>query len=398
MSVTAQLPARSLRGAGIEALVNLLQQQHRQKYDLVVPASALRMLYGSLIVGGQEPVIDEAGVTDVNGAYRPTPTVDAQLGELFKIPVRYLRRLREEHVGLYDENVNEWAYRESELDSPRRVLVRMLYGQDPDHAGTNGIVRAVLSDRYGVRDNLDTVLSVLDGMREAGLGAQHIHGADLSDDRLYLRVHAPELAVNAHGLSQGYRSPFTGQSAAEMPVVYAGIVVENSETGGGALKVTPEITQKVCMNGMKINTAALRRIHLGTKLDEGQIVWSAATRDAANELTKQQVKDAVASFMTVEFVESTVAELERVAGVEVEDPTKTIEVVAKKMSYSDAEARGILSHFMASVEPTPEHGLRYTAGHVMHAVTSWSQQIDDVDRANEVGGSGVEAMLVAAGR
>ena len=69
----------------------------------------------------------------------------------------------------------------------------------------------------------------------------------------------------------------------------------------------------------------------------------------------------------------------------------------KKLGYTEDVAKGILQHFMASVVPG-ESGLQYTAGHVMHAVTSYAQEIEDPALSNEVGGSGVEAMLVAAGR
>ncbi|URM86493.1 hypothetical protein PBI_HILLTOPFARM_51 [Mycobacterium phage Hilltopfarm] len=391
------VPTRTLRGAGIEQLVNLLQLQHRHKIDVVVPVTTLAMRNGLLQFPMLDPVVDAEGVTNVAGQYLRTDTVDQQLASLFDIPVRYVRTLAAEYTELLDTNINMWAEKEADRNKPRRVLVRMLYGEDPDAPGTSGLVRAILSDRYGIRDNLDTVISVLDGMREGGLGADNIRGADLTDDRLWLRVHAPELSTHAGNLARGYRSPFNGKTAEELPLIHAGIVVENSETGGGALKVTPELIMQVCNNGMKINTAAMRRVHLGTKLEEGQIAWSADTVDAANELTKHQIKDAVKSFMTVEFVESTVAKLNEAAGVEVEDPTKTVEVVAKKLSYSDDVAKGILGHFMASVAPT-EEGLKYTAGHVMHAVTSYAQVIDNVDKANEVGATGVEAMLIAAGR
>lgn len=392
MSTLAPVPTRTLRGANIVDLIALLQQQHRQKLDVVIPAAALRSVDGMIALAGIDPVIDDNGVTDLSGLYRITASADGQLAGLFDIPVKYIRKLRAEHLDLFDANINGWADR-----SERKILVRALYGSDPAHPLTNGMIRAFLSDSYGVRDNLDFALAVLDGMREGGLGADNIRGADLSDDRLWLRVHAPEMAVAAPELTKDYRSPFTGAVGAENPLIHAGIIAENSETGGGALKVTPELIMQVCNNGMKINTAAMRKIHLGTKLDEGQITWSADTVDAGNELVKLQVRDAVKAFLTPSFVEETVRELEKASGAEVEDPTATVTVVAKKLGYTDDVAKGILQHFMASVVPSSE-GLVYTAGHVMHAVTSYAQEITDPALSNEVGGSGVEAMLVAAGR
>ena len=242
--------------------------------------------------------------------------------------------MRAEHVRLLDTNVNEWAARGvirkgGVRDPHARVLVRTLFGSDPEHPESTGIVRAILSDRYGVRDNLDTVLAVLNGMREAGLGATNIRGADLSDDKLYLRVEAPEFHVKAEKFLEGYRSPFKGTGhggeAAENPyIVHAGILVQNSETGGGAFSITPELRIRICDNGMTINADAMRKVHLGGKLDEGQIQWSAKTHDAANELTKQQVRDAVSSFLNTSYVEQAVAKLEDPRGVEIEDAPKVV--------------------------------------------------------------------------
>lgn len=386
------LPQRTLRRGDLASLVELLQHQHAHKADLVVPMSRIHFEHGELILDGFEPHIDEKGVTEVNGAFRMTGLADAQLGNVLDIPTKYVRKLRGQHVELLDTNFNELAIM---ADPNKKVLVRTLYGADPLYPDTNGIVRAVLSDKYGIRDNLDTVLALLEGMRAAGLNEAHIRSCDLTDDRLYLRVTAPEYGVQAEKLLENYRSPFQGTGhggeAAENPkLVYAGLLVTNSETGGGALTITPELRVLVCDNGMTINTDAMRKVHLGRKLDEGQIEWSADTIDASNELVKQQVKDAVTSFMNVEYVARTVAKLEQASAVPLEDAQGAIEAVGKKLAYSQDEMKGILDHFIK--------GGQLTAGGVMHAVTSYAQVIEDVDRSNDFAATGVEAMLAAARR
>jgi hypothetical protein len=386
------VPARTLRNANVGDLITLLEQQHRQKVDVVMPVSDVRFTSGNLVISDQAPDINDEGVTDFNGTYRMTDRSDSQLGDVLDIPTRYVRKLRAQHVELMDTNVNELA---RVHDPAKKVLVRMLSGSDPMYPGTHGIVRAVLSDRYGIRDNLDTVLALLDGMRAAGLGAQHIRGADLSDERLYLRVTAPELEVVAPKLLEGYRSPWAGtahggEAANTLPVVYAGMLVTNSETGGGALAITPELRIRICDNGLIINADAMRKIHLGKKLDDGKVNWSADTIDAANDLIKKQVRDAVASFMNVDYVKTVIEKLEETSGTPLTAPADVIEVVAKKLSYSQDEQRGILDHFIK--------GGQMTAGGVMQAVTSYAQLIADVDRSNEFAATGVDAMLVAAGR
>jgi hypothetical protein len=94
------------------------------------------------------------------------------------IPVAYLRRLREEHLALYDANVNGW------LDHApgRRLLVRTLRGEDGD-----GIARAVLSERYRFVDNLDVLLAVLDGIRSAGADVE-VRRCDLTEHRMYVQI------------------------------------------------------------------------------------------------------------------------------------------------------------------------------------------------------------------
>ncbi|CPR78943.1 hypothetical protein [Mycobacteroides abscessus] len=388
----APIPARTLRNADLPSLIALLQQQHAQKVDIVMPIQRMRFGSGYLQLTGHEPQIDENGVTDINGAYQLTQLADAQLGSTLDIPVKYVRKLRTECVSLLDTNYETLAAKQ---DPKRQVLVRMLTGSDPERPGTSGIIRAVLSDRYGIRDNLDTVMAMLEGMQAAGLDGRHIRNADLTDDRLYLRITAPEFGVQAEKLLKDYRSPFQGSGyggeAAENPkLVYAGLLITNSETGGGAFTITPELRVKVCDNGMTINADALRKIHLGRKLDEGAVTWSAQTIDAANELVKQQMRDAVAAYMTTEYVAKTVAKLEETSDVELDNPQQTIEVVGKKLAYSGNEMSGILAHFIK--------GGQLTAGGIMHAVTSYAQEIEDVDRSNEFAATGVDAMLVAAGR
>jgi hypothetical protein len=392
------LPPRTARKlADPSDLISLLQLQHRHKVDLVAPLSALRYNGGAIELGGLDAVIDDAGVTDVNGLYLPTENAESQLGIMLGIPGRYLQKLRSgkqlsqydraggPHVGLLDANVNSLA----PLVHGKNVLIRTLYGSNPEQPGTSGIVRGILSDRFGIRDNLDVGLAVLDGMREAGLGADNFVGADLTDNRMWLRIHAPEIFVAAPELLRGYRDPRTGRSSREVgDVVFAGVVVENSETGLGRVKVTPEITVLACTNGMTLKKHAFGQVHVGGRLDEGSVVWSEDTRNTDMELTKKMVRDAIGQFMTRDFVERVVAEITAKAGAEISDPAATIEVVSKKLAYTESESASILAAFI--------RGGQTTAGGVLQAVTYAAQDVEDPERSNDLAASGIEAMELAA--
>jgi hypothetical protein len=82
------------------------------------------------------------------------------------IPVGYLRRLREEHLSLYDANVNGWLERQP----GRQLLLRTLRGQDAESVG---VARAVLSERYGLHPPAHRHVVDLD----TPLGQQLLHVA-----------------------------------------------------------------------------------------------------------------------------------------------------------------------------------------------------------------------------
>jgi hypothetical protein len=195
-------------GLDVNQIVGLLQDQQAHKIDLVAPVGALSFLGGNLVIDGRAPELTEDGFYDVNGLYRPIGGVDSQVSTVFDIPKKYMDKLRAEDVSLLDHNLNELIKMVAAKRPEQKHLVRLLWGEDENFPGSSGIVRALLSDRYAIYDNLDTLLAVLDGLRGAGLGIEHIKSIDLSDNRLYLSVRAPEISAMAPELLKGYRSPW----------------------------------------------------------------------------------------------------------------------------------------------------------------------------------------------
>ena len=140
------------------------------------------------------------------------------------------------------------------------------------------MARAFLSDGYKFIDSLDVLMAVLDGVRQSGAPVQ-VDGCDLTERRMYLPVVCEQVRALAPALLTGYRSPFTGASGADNPVVFAGFVIANRETGCGAFSLTPRLVVQVCRNGMTITRDAMRVVHLGERLDQGVVSWSDNTRD-----------------------------------------------------------------------------------------------------------------------
>ena len=385
------------RNATLADLASLLTEQQARKIDVVAPASKLRSERGQLVIEGAAPIIEDDGVTDPNGRYAPTRVADEGIAHKLGIPLPYVRTLRESRGDLFDANVNGWLHgwepgpeigigaslTDAVKPDPRSFLVRCFRGDD----GQPGIARAFLSDSYKVIDNLDALTAALDGIRQSG-AAIEIDGCDLTDRRMYVRVRAPEVQALAPALLERYRSPFSGASGADNPTVFAGLVLSNSETGGGAFTIVPRLTVQVCSNGMTINRDAVRAIHLGEKLDEGVIRWSEDTQRKNLELITAKARDAVSTFLDVEYMERVIRRLEETAGTPVSDAPAVVEAVAKKLSFSKEQTAGVLDHFIK--------GADLTAGGVMHAVTSFAQTITDADVAADFEAAGVRAMELAA--
>ncbi|MGW3353277.1 DUF932 domain-containing protein [Nonomuraea rubra] len=371
--------ALTTRNADLEELSTLLREQRARAYDVVLGADQIRSAGARLQIIGTPPLLTEDGVTTTSGrSFLPTGVCDAGLSGKLGIPQQYLRRLRAEKAELYDANVNGWLEHAPE----RRFLLRTLLPSSGD-----GVARAFLSDSYRIIDNLDVLLAALDGIRKAGLEVQ-IAGCDLTERRMYVRVVCEDIAALAPELLAGYRSPFTGASGADYPVVFAGFVISNSETGCGAFTITPRLVVEVCRNGMTIAADALRHIHLGARMEEGVVRWSADTEQKNLELVTAQARDAVQTFLATDYIKAKIAELTRLAGTPISDPAKTVELVTKKLSYTEQQASDILAHFIK--------GGDLSAGGVMHAVTSVAQLQPSGDVAHDMESHAVRVLQLAA--
>ncbi|MFI6782639.1 DUF932 domain-containing protein [Micromonospora sp. NPDC050276] len=250
-------------------------------------------------------------------------------------------------------------------------------------------MRAVLSDRYHRIDNLDVLFAALDGIRRANVRVQFA-GCDLTDRRMYLRVYSPQVQVAAPRLLARYRSPFDGRAGAELPIVSAGFLISNSETGAGAFSIAPWVRFEVCRNGMVIRRNALRRTHIGSRMtgSDGVVTASEATTRRTLDLITSRTTDAVTAFLDADYIAEVLRELDTAAGTPITDPNTTLKIVGQRLRYSEDQQRDILAHFVAGADPT--------AGGVMHAVTSVAQTLSDADAAHGLEATAVQALHLAA--
>lgn len=380
------------RHATLADLANLLTEQQARKVDMVVPSTQMGARDGVLTVRGADALLGPDGVTTVDGRYLPTEMCQEGIATKLNIPPSYLKRLFLDRPDLYDLTVNGWLHGSKpkrHVDGTttqrfpaddRKFLVR---GFRPDSGEDLGVARAFLSDSYRVMDNLDALTAALDGIKEAGVEVEFA-GCDLSERRMTVKVVAPAVQALAPGLLKNYRSPFSGKNGTDCPTVFAGFILSNSETGGGAFTLIPRLTVEVCSNGMVVSKDAMRAVHLGGKMDEGLIRWSDETQQKTVELIRLKTRDAVATFLDVDYMEKVIARVEKQATKEVTDGAAAIEFISKKSAFTQAEQAGILSHFV--------RGGQMTVGGVFNSVTAMAQTVTDADRAYEMEMAGLKVL------
>ena len=326
------------------SLVNLAQELERQlhsKKDLIVPSTLVRHATDDL--GKTRLVIEEA---EVPVHYGVTPLARRQLADKLKIPFAYFERMREEQQALLDRNVNTWLQR----DEDRRML-RTLDGQ----------VRAVLSDRYRRLDNFDLAESVLPILQQ--LPEVRFESVELTETKMYLKCITPRLKYEM----------------APGDVVQAGVVISNSEVGQGTLSVQPLLFRLVCSNGLIAADRSLRKTHVGRALgteDERIQVYQDDTLRADDKAFFLKVRDVVQAAVSEATFRQTAQKMQKTLNIPlVGDPVKTVEVLAQRYALNDSERAGVLRHLITEGQLSG-YGL-------VNAVTHYSQEVEDYDRATE---------------
>lgn len=372
----------STRNATLGDLRDILVEQQGRKVDLIAPADKFRAADGMIIVSGSDPILTEDGVLVSDGVYRPTEVFDEGAASKLGIPPGYLKRLRAERPDLYDANINGWLHGGEGADpDTRKFLLRMFRGDG------DGVARAFLSDRFAIIDHLDVLMAAMQGIRQAGVEVR-IKGCDLTDRRMYVKVEAPEVQAYAPEILRGYRSPFSGATGVENPMVFAGLVLSNSETGGGAMSIAPRVTFEVCSNGMTVTKDAVRAVHLGGKNEEGVINWSQDTQAKTLALITAKTRDAVATFLDVDYMRRMLDGLAEASQVTLRKPDEVVRSVTKRLAFSQEAQDAVFDMFI--------QGGQITAGGVMQAVTAAAQVVGNADEAAEMEASAVRALEFAA--
>lgn len=328
-------------GKSLSELASELDRQLHSKKDLVVSSSKVRVTTSDQRISTLHVESSES-----DSSYGITSLARRQLAEKLGIPFTYFERMRLEQPRLLDDNVNTWLKSQDD-----RRLLRTL----------DGDVRAVLSDRYRRLDNFDLADSVLPILDQ--LPGVRFESLELTDKKMYIKAVTSKLNFEV----------------APGDVVQGGIVISNSEVGLGSLEVQPLIYRLVCRNGLIVQDRGLRKTHVGRSIGQDVEVVQMFQQDTLRADDKaffMKVRDVVAATVSETLFQTLAQRMQQTMGIVLRaDPVKTVELLAQRYTLNESERTGVLRHLI--------QGGTLSGYGLVNAVTHYSQEIDDYDRATE---------------
>jgi hypothetical protein len=343
-------------GITTQVLAERVNATINSRKDYITGANALRFLHD------EEQNTLKAEIQG-HGEYAMTDLFGTQVGQHLSIPAAYYKRLGVEDKHLLAYNVN----RLNSKDTSTR-LVRTL---DNGHR----IARAYLSNAYRPLDNEQVLQQVLPalGMIE-GL---EFMDCELTENRMYLKAVTPRIAGE---IKKG-------------DVVQAGVMISNSEVGGGALNISLLVFRLVCLNGMILPDGKFRAMHLGKRVqagDEAYELLTDETKRADDKVLLMKARDVAQGIFTQENFDKILGRMRASTEQQMKTkrPDRAVEVLAKSVGFNGEEQISVLQHLL--------QGGDLSRWGFANAVTRMAQDVPGYDRSVQLEALGARVMELPA--
>jgi hypothetical protein len=247
-------------------------------------------------------------------------------------------------------------------------------------------VRAFLSNRYRPLDNFDMLDAVLPHINKENIT---IESCDVTESKMYIKAVDNNVAfelprdpkVTAYKWGEGHHA---------VDVVKPAITLGNSEVGLSSVFCIPGIWTQQCTNLATFKSNAIRKYHVGrdTRGSEEYDHYGIYS-DKSNRLSDAAVWSKMADLVDASLggkvfdiiVEKLKASREREITGSVE---KAMDCFAEKFKVNVEERSGILTHLIK--------GGNLSAYGLHSAVTRYSQDVTDYDRASELEQTGADVI------
>jgi hypothetical protein len=331
-------------GMTIQEMGAEVLRQSNAKADYIVDTRRLEMVTsgGAVVMR----MIDDNG-SDMIEPLDIRPIAHKQIKDYLKIPAAYYDRMLDGYPDLLTHNVNSWFRRE-----PAQRMLRTL----------DGSARAFRSNSYRRIDNLEILQAVLPIIGK--IPDARFESCQITESRMYIKVINPRLQTE---VSVG-------------DVVQAGVMISNSEVGEGSVSIQPLILRLVCMNGMVVNDAGIRRRHVGraNATDENFLLYSDRTLAAEDHAFMLKIQDTVEAAVDEARFGQVVGLMRDAAQARITttDIPAVVKLASKDFKLTEGEGEGVLNRFVED--------RNYTLYGLANAVTRFSQDVDSYDRATEL--------------
>jgi hypothetical protein len=377
-----------------DSLANVVKELERQKaskFDFVVDPRQLDVTVreddGVILLGAN---CAQAGEFFPDGpvpigydaigqlGHRVVPTKKGGSADM-GIPTRYLRSLIAQHPDIAASLLTQSLHATS-----KRRLIRCLDGR----------VRAVLSSRYRILDNLDFAFAALDAARKHDGEVIECHLTDrafklkMTTQTVWDQLHTtresgPSSSWYAGALgNQTHLNRVAARRWDDLPggpnQVNPLCIARNSETGHGGAEVIEGFLEGICFNLAVVMTVASHR-HVGSDMSSGLLTDE--TLGAMTQALRLEIRDYVTSAFDKDRFTALVEKLNQASATEIKAPSVAIDNVIKLTELPESYRDDLLTYFIRDYEPT--------VGGLASAVTRYAQDVtspDAADRLEEAGG------------
>lgn len=334
------------RGLSLAQLAQKLAEQEAQKHDFIASTSLAAMSTDANLIAVQE-TIDGEGNRDYGKPFEVNDLAHDQIAARLQIPAKFYRRMRHDHPEVLAGTVNHlWAA------EPADAMFRTM----------NGRVRAVLSDRYNRIENGEIARVVLPVLMDKGNELRPV-ACEVTERRLYMQFVSERVKGDVK----------VGDT------VQAGVTISNSETGHGAVSVQAMAWRLWCKNGAIAPTGNFRVHHVGRRIsaeEDLNSIFSDETRRADDTALMLKVRDTVLAALDEVHFAKQIEKLQALAtGAKLADPVAAVQVLSKKMDFSDTEGTDILRQLIEGADLTP-YGVLNAVTFQAHAAPSFDRAID----------------------
>lgn len=335
------------QGIDLNRLASQVKETAEAKRDFVLPTKNLSFGYAPMTgrIDFHAAVPNHGGIF---GHFNDHSL--KQMTTELRIPAVFVDLLRREDPTYLPELMNRRAYK---TDSKR--MLRTVHDK---------VVAAVSPSFSRDYDNDIILAAILPTIVEKGLT---VESCNVSETMMYLKMLKPGMARMVRG------------SRRKDDIVEAGVMAKNSDVGLSRALIAEFMKFLVCSNGMTRTKYidAFKRIHRGSAHPEG-FAPSVDTTTAFQQALAKEMRDVMDYLLSPERFYRTIEQME--AATQRELDARNLEVavmeLGKTIGYNQSEGADIMAHLIEGGDLS-QYGL-------MNAVTRYSQDVDDYDRASEL--------------